>query len=119
MTVAQFAHGMPLRMAPGNGAIHKNPSTHHKMTGTQIQCSASLVGLRWLDPYSSSHCSAVRMGLDRTLTAASLQIRGVCASSRHMQHAHEADTSRSRVWRLNCPGGRLCASLWLNESTEN
>src|ERR1700722_1971715 len=61
MTVAQFANGTAARIALGKGVIHNRPSTHHRITGTQIQCSASLVGLRWLDPYSSSHCSAVRM----------------------------------------------------------
>src|ERR1700733_140950 len=61
MTVAQFATGMAARMLPGKGVIHKSPSTHHRITGTQIQCSASLVGLRGREPYSSSHWSAVRM----------------------------------------------------------
>src|SRR5580698_3453625 len=61
ITVAQFANGTAARMPLGKGVIHNRPRTHHRMTGTQIQCSASLVGLRWLEPYSSSHCSAVRM----------------------------------------------------------
>src|SRR5580704_17762334 len=61
ITVAQFANGTDARIALGKGVTHNRPRTHHRMTGTQTQCSASLVGLRWLEPYSSSHCSAVRI----------------------------------------------------------
>src|SRR5580692_5380051 len=69
ITVAQFANGTAARMPLGKGVIHNRPRTHHRMTGTQIQCSASLVGLRWLEPYSSSHCSAVRIGRRYALIA--------------------------------------------------
>jgi hypothetical protein len=52
---AQFAPGTAAVAPPGNGVIHKNPSTHHKITGTQTQCKDLLAGLRWLSPYSFNH----------------------------------------------------------------
>src|SRR5271154_1097017 len=61
ITVAQLAQGIAARTLLGKGVAHIKPRTHHKMTGTQIQCSASLVGLWWLSPYSLSHWFAVRM----------------------------------------------------------
>jgi len=47
---AQFTAACAARRLPGNGNDHSNPSTHHAMTGTQIQCSALFVRLRWLSP---------------------------------------------------------------------
>lgn len=41
--------------------LYKKPTMEKKITGTQIQCTSLLVGLRWLSPYSSKRLCIVRM----------------------------------------------------------
>src|ERR1044072_4567827 len=60
-SVAQLSHCETRVKTCGTGSDPSRPKTANTMSGTQIQCSNSLVGCRWLTPYSSSHSLAVRM----------------------------------------------------------
>src|SRR5262245_60748211 len=71
--VAQLSHGEMRAKASGAGMAHRNPTTVSAMVGTQIQCTTSLVELRWLAPYSSSHWFMVRMDADATPAPSALQ----------------------------------------------
>src|SRR5678815_448223 len=106
--VAQLSQGEISVNAEGTGIDQRKPMTVSTMAGTQIMCSNSLRGLRWLSPYSPNHCSTVRMARKTTPAPISKQERALqeCAIKQGRTGSqHAADAANHEV----CRHQRHCA----------
>src|SRR6187431_2133031 len=102
MIVAQLSQGDVSANAAGTGIDQRKPMTVSTMAGTQIMCSSSLRGLRWLSPYSPNHCSTVRMARKTTPALISKQERALQECDIKQERPgtpHAADAANHEVCR--------------------